>query len=380
MLYFLAKAAIYLESVNDPWFLAQVQYVDEAANTTYYLSQDPVAVLGCAYQFEICNTDVVKGRICFNANIQGATLEEQLVEVNFNAKQTAIAKRVLTSAYIGSVYSVILAQGASDLLANRRTIDGLATSLPPDQWVLEANQMFGTSLNNLQLLSVEYITGPDDRSDGGNIVDLPDEDKWMCTNQIVRRDNYTSFNVLGLAIILVVGGCLILLNLTLISMVSRIQQVTASGQRRNEEWQASGLLQLHRITLENQGVDPWESTDVSIPVTTYSDNILLPVRQTSDLSHKTSLINTGPSSFTLESDRLDRSSRSPFRKQPVDRTEELRPNSSPGNKHISLMSPEESLGIQTVRGYNIHTSHSGTSLSLRPHLAQRNPECTDPKR
>ena len=182
---------------------------------------------------------------------------------------------------------------------------------------------------------MEYVTGPNDPSDGGNIVDLPDEDKWMCTNQIVRRDDYISFNVLGLAIILVVGGGLIVLNLTLISMVSRIQQSTERGQRRNEEWQASDMLQLHRIALENQGIGRWEGADASVPVTTYSDTILLPLRQTSDLSHKMSPGNTGPISFVVESDRLDRSSRS----------KDLQPNSFPGNEHVSLMSPAESLGI-----------------------------------
>jgi hypothetical protein len=283
VLYFLAKSTVYLEPVNDPWFLAQEPYVDEPVNTTFYYSQDPVAVLGCTYQFEICNADAAKGRRCFNADIEGSNLDEQLDGIRFNARQASTAKRILTSAMIGSVYSVILAQGAWGLLANRHNIDGVATSLPPDQWVLEADHMFGTSLNNLQILSVEYVTGPNDPSDGGNIVDLPDEDKWMCTNQIVRRDDYISFNVLGLAIILVVGGCLIVLNLTLISMVSRIQQSTERGQCRNEEWQASDMLQLHRIALENQGIGRWEGADASVPVTTYSDTILLPLRQTSGL-------------------------------------------------------------------------------------------------
>jgi len=283
VLYFLAKSTVYLEPVNDPWFLAQEPYVDEPVNTTFYYSQDPVAVLGCTYQFEICNAAAAKGRRCFNTYIEGSNLDAQLDGISFNARQASIAKRILTSAMIGSVYSVILAQGAWDLLANRHTINGVATALPPDQWVLEADHMFGTSLNNLQILSAEYVTGPNDRSDGGNIVDLPDEDKWMCTNQIVRRDDYTSFNVLGLAIILVVGGCLIVLNLTLISMVSRLQQSTERGQRRNEEWQASDMLQLHRIALENQGIGQWEGADASVPVTTYSDTILLPFRQTSDL-------------------------------------------------------------------------------------------------
>lgn len=342
VLYFLAKSAVYLdEPVNDPWFLAQVQYVDEMTNTSYYLSEDPVAVLGCAYQFEICNADAAKSRKCFNSDLDGSNLEEQLDVIGFNARQVAIAKRILTSARIGSVYSVILASGSSDLLANRHNIDGVATSLPPDQWVLEADHMFGTSLNNLQLLSVEYVTGPTDPSDGGHIVDLPDEDKWMCKNQIVRRDDYTSFSALGLAIILAVGGCFILLNLTLVSMVTRIQQSTENGERRNEEWQASDMLQLHRIALENLGVDKWEGTDASVPVTTYSNSIILPLRQTSDLSHKTSPVNAGPISFGLEPDRLDRSSLSSFWKQPIERSNDLQANSSRGNEHVSLMSPEE---------------------------------------
>jgi len=125
-------------------------------------------------------------------------------------------------------------------------------------------------------------------------------------------------------------------------MVTRIQQSTESGERRNEEWQASDMLQLHRIALENQGVDQWEGTHASVPVTTYSNSIILPLRQTSDLAHKTSTVNTGPTSFGLQSDRLDRSSLSPFWKQPMETSKDLQPNSSRGNEHVSLMSPEES--------------------------------------
>lgn len=342
VLYFLAKSAIYLEAVNDPWFLAQVQYVDEALNTSLYFSEDPVSVLGCAYQFELCNADAATGRKCYNSDLDGSNLEEQFDAIGFNAKQVSIAKRILTSARIGSVYSVILAQGASDLLANARDIDGISTYLPPDQWVVEANHMFGTSLNNLQILSVEYVTGPTDLNPGVNIVDLPDEDKWMCTSQIVRRDDYTSFNVLGLAIILAVGGCLIILNLTLISMVDRIQQSSEGGRRRNEEWDASDMLQLHRITLENQGIDQWQGTDAAVPVTTYSDSIIIPLRQISDLSHKNPPDNAGPINFGHEPDRLDRSSLSPFWKKPLETSKDLEPNSSRGNEHVSLMSPAES--------------------------------------
>jgi hypothetical protein len=339
VLYFLAKSAIYLEPVNDPWFLALVQYVDEIDNTSYYLSEDPVAVLGCAYQFEICNAGTVNGRKCFNSDMENTNLEEQLDGVGFNARQAAIAKRILTSARIGSVYSLILTEGASDLLANRQNVDGVSTSLPPDQWVLEADHMFGTSLNNLQILSAQYVTGPTAPSVGGTIVDLPDEDKWMCTNQIVRRDDYTSFSVLGLAIIFVIGGCLIILNLTLISMVDRLQKSTESGQRRNEEWQASDTLQLHRVALENQGVDQWEGIDASVPVTTYSNSIMLPLRKTSDLSHKTHPIDTGPVLFTRDSDVLDHSSLSPFWKEPMENSKDLLSNSSRGDENVALMSP-----------------------------------------
>jgi hypothetical protein len=99
--------------------------------------------------------------------------------------------------------------------------------------ILELNNWFGTMMANLQLRSLQYATGP------GSLrffkyVHQPQsrDEQERCTHQIIRQNDFASFNVLGLAIIFVVGGLIIVLNLSLSTVVNKIQQGTPKGQYR----------------------------------------------------------------------------------------------------------------------------------------------------
>ena len=68
--------------------------------------------------------------------------------------------------------------------------------------ILELNNWFGTMMANLQLRSLQYATGH------GSLrffkyVHQPQsrDEQEMCTHQIIRQNDFASFNVLGLAII-----------------------------------------------------------------------------------------------------------------------------------------------------------------------------------
>jgi hypothetical protein len=125
----------------------------------------------------------------------------------------------------------------------------------------------------VQVMIVRYATGPDDIEDV-QFIDPPDSDAeaWMCANQKIGRTDYTSFSVLGIAVILAVGSAIIYVNLGLESLVRcsergarRTQGSEASG--KSLEWTLHGTLQLQRMAFEGRDIGTWERLTDDVPVT-----------------------------------------------------------------------------------------------------------------
>jgi hypothetical protein len=66
----------------------------------------------------------------------------------------------------------------------------------------------------------------------------------MCDNQVLRRRDYASFNVLGLCIILTIGGSIILLNAVIVHLHRLLRRKTPLSIFRQESWDANELLEL----------------------------------------------------------------------------------------------------------------------------------------
>jgi hypothetical protein len=86
--------------------------------------------------------------------------------------------------------------------------------------------------------------------------------------QKIRSDAFTSFSVLGLAIILGVGGLLIALAYSLELLAECASRRARRGAYRRLEWSANGTLQLQRLAHEELGYGgAWAGADAFVPVT-----------------------------------------------------------------------------------------------------------------
>lgn len=159
--------------------------------------------------------------------------------------------------------------GADSLLASSYLYQWSSLPLQDDQWILELSNWFSTSLIALQLFSTSYIQTSSPQWDMLNTKKDPPaaDQEWMCSNQIVRRDDHTSFNVLSLTIIIGVG-CLIIIivNLTVKRLVKRLQPKTPENLFRSQDWTTQGTLQLQRLAYEKHGLGHWEG-DGDFPLT-----------------------------------------------------------------------------------------------------------------
>lgn len=86
--------------------------------------------------------------------------------------------------------------------------------------------------------------------------------------QKIRSDAFTSFSVLGLAIILGVGGLLIALAYSLELLAECASRRARRGAYRRLEWSANGTLQLQRLAHEALGYGgAWACATDAVPVT-----------------------------------------------------------------------------------------------------------------
>lgn len=237
-LFFLSKQTAYLSPVDDPWFQANTldrQSIKSSnlnvAKMRLYNSTEPVSVLGCIEETLLSNSTDGKDTAPMDL-VTHLKVESDTLGLNWSQKQIPIVQRLLyTSAYTAIAQAANSLSG-NGLLASSYVQYNMSPGLPNNQWQLELMNWLATSLNALQTFTVQYVIGYGNQ-DGSvaNIVPPADSDKWMCDRQIVHRDDYSSFSVLGLAILIIVSGCIILANVSTRRFVAMRQKKSKSIER-----------------------------------------------------------------------------------------------------------------------------------------------------
>lgn len=222
-----------------------------------FASAYPVNVIACAEQIQRC---IYETQNCdtLGPSIGGGILGGEGSFGRYNSMFKRLASTRLTSLF--NVY------GGAALLAQSHCIGGICAPLPDDQWTLEFKNVFKARLISMQRMSLDMVTGPSNPIYAPFWAPPTAEDSWMCENQIVVHDDYTSFSMLAIILILGLGFIIVGLDLFL-------EFTLPQGQRpRAKEWQALSMLQLHRVVLsrheETMGRSPvsWAWVDKDCPV------------------------------------------------------------------------------------------------------------------
>ena len=253
--------------MNDPWFAASSPKTSSTGATYYTTSpSSPVSVLGCTQQAQFCNPSTSN---C--SPLTGLLVDFDADALNMTSQQRAVFDRLNTTITYGSGISAIATVlGPSVLLADRFDVNGYSLPYPDDQWVQELSNWFQIILTNMQLQVSRFVGGPSNPTAQRYIVPPTEEDSWMCDAQIVQRQNYPSFSVLGLALLLVLGGIFILTS-AILDLTTDILQDRQEGRQRLKhlEWSLSGTLQLQRMAFEGRGHDKWDESTFTklVPIT-----------------------------------------------------------------------------------------------------------------
>ncbi|KAG9605358.1 hypothetical protein KCU77_g839, partial [Aureobasidium melanogenum] len=246
-LFILINNAGYDDPVEDPWFNAT------RFQNSVYSSEQIFQVLGCSSEYLVCRPQVSGSPICGHvANISASvpTVYSEDQRIDFNVVQNTLLPRFTAATTRNAMTHVPQFLGADSLLASSYVYQWSSLDLPDDQWTVELSNWFSTSLISLQLFSASYVQSDTPQWSSFSKISPSAGERWMCTNQIVHRDDHTSFSVLGLSIVLGVGCIIILISLILKDLVTWIQSDTEENDVRTQTWTELGLLQLQRKVLE----------------------------------------------------------------------------------------------------------------------------------
>lgn len=176
--------------------------------------------------------------------------------------------------------------GASALRARYSLAYGFSGPLPDNQWQLEAESWITGALASLQDVFVEAANGIPEALEDFRQPPPANETVTLnlCANQKIVSNGYSSFNVLGLSLILILGVAIIILDIGLEPTIAWYQsrkyrkyQLQDQSYGRDEkvahplygaiEWSQTSIMQLQRMAHEESGYGDWSNCNRDVPVT-----------------------------------------------------------------------------------------------------------------
>lgn len=265
----LNKKVGYTGQVNDPWFTATVQRTSGVGIPEVWFSNESYSGIGCTEQYQFCNGDT-----CTALDGLFTYSFQKPPEIGYNAAQAATYNLLIKFADYMRIDNVYKFLQNEILLANQVVYGsfGISTPLEDSQWITEMENLHNISLAGLQFCSVAHAApGNVPIRDGFNLHDfiVPETDPEklkLCNNQRFRSPKYSSFSILGLAIIVAMSSVIILLNLSLQRVVGWVQTRRRRGWKRLE-WIEDDVLQLQRMAFEGRWEGPWKGKTDEVPVT-----------------------------------------------------------------------------------------------------------------
>ncbi|KAL8819482.1 MAG: hypothetical protein Q9223_002094 [Gallowayella weberi] len=277
-----ANSIVYENPVTDPFFAATTEYssvLNDGLERTFYTPDSLVSGIACVDQHQFCNP---ANRKCtpLTGFIGLDTNSDPYWQIGLSRTQYITAKLIaFTSGRLTTYYS-IASRGVNALRASETVVPNtfFQIGLPNTQWMVEVSSWFAISMAKLQLKTVQYATGPPYIPEGYNLVGPESkEEENICKNQIIRNaKGTTSFSVLGVTIILVVGAVLILGSFALDPTVQLVRHTMRKNEYKIIQYAVDGTWQLQRLAYEEAGQGHWSGGVNSVPLTRVEDKIGLP--------------------------------------------------------------------------------------------------------
>lgn len=318
----------YRKQITDPVFQATYA-LQEATSTaesrTTYYPDDPVAVVACAEQYQICNP--MLGQEVCTAWTGRVSIPTVLEDLDLNQAQTITATRLMYMVTWANLWSSVNGLGPNALRMYDTAYQYIIESVPQDQWRLEVDGWFETTLAKWQAFTMEYaFLDPAALGNHGHLTfpipinasmqeakSIIETYEGQCANQRIRNTgSYQNVPILYFAIIWALGGLIWLVSLFAANVVSscstRRMAAGREGFRQKQRrlaYVADGKLQLQRMAIHNSGCQHpillRGEGDVPVFETLGKNSILLQLEDDDELGLKYSSIAPGAELLSIAS-------------------------------------------------------------------------------
>lgn len=197
----------------------------------------------------------------------------------FEDKQAVIVQALYNATRSNLLKNMAYTLGSDALVSSLDVVGQLSIvseAVSRTQWETEVLGWHNYMLARLQRLVVDVATGPATFVAGGPQVEalrsyltpFDNANKTVfdfCDNMKVRDPAFYSFNIIGLAVTVVVGVVIIILGFFLPDIVGFCQKLTKKGVHKMEDWQEDHMLHIHRTAFERSGTGLWDGRHRSIP-------------------------------------------------------------------------------------------------------------------
>jgi len=173
----------HIEPSSDPIFPAEARRSFKGSYEDYFYNSDPRArPLACVDTSEVCSAN---GRKCYG-------MRDIVPSDMFSDPSFWLMKWSLESS---TIYDSIGWRLGTALLAQEKVSQFVSIPLPPNQWEIEASQLFATSLARIQYDAWKIATG-EDRERPGYVEVTPDEARGkLCGMYKFKTADYTNVNL-----------------------------------------------------------------------------------------------------------------------------------------------------------------------------------------
>ncbi|KAH8901160.1 hypothetical protein GQ53DRAFT_584347, partial [Thozetella sp. PMI_491] len=293
-LFFLSSNGInYADPVTDPWYNAtipltatELHAAGQVQKAQVYAQGMAASPLACRQQVQFCNPSWNGERKCTPLS---GVFEYPDAATSLFPEPEALERFLWTYNrtfnYMPSLNRIV-SNLKSQSLTSRNTLDvGSSGALPSNQWQYEVQYWHNTALAAVQNLFILTSSSVLRDANLSPWVQLPvtDVEKAICKNQKIRSTMYSSFSVLGLAIVFVIGVIIIASSWALEPGINCLSKSSNVRQYRLLEWSANSTLQLQRQAHEGSGSGTWLHTAAAVPITKAGE--LLQALDVTDKTH-----------------------------------------------------------------------------------------------
>ncbi|KAK3322745.1 hypothetical protein B0H66DRAFT_515399 [Apodospora peruviana] len=265
----------FAEKTDDLWYQAttpagvRVNLNSAADDIKEYWMDEVASPLGCAEQIQFCNPNLPEDDEARCTPMTGVFDDEDYPEL-FKDPDAKVRFAYIVQA-IGQpgLSGLLLNLGAQSLTSRYGVTQGLQGPMPGNQWKKDVEHWMSTIMTADQASFVSQATGPTDPA-----VKLfyrgpeNESEQRLCQSQKILSNEYASFSILGLVLILAIGGLIVTISMSLEAVLACIsRRLYGQMTYAQLEWCTNETLQLQRLVQEELGLGTWKNATGSVPIT-----------------------------------------------------------------------------------------------------------------